>query len=153
MSQNQRKFFIGLGLFQVVFLSIMFGWILLDAYKALSNIFQQPLGQFLQEPILWHKVGEIFLAFPIGIAIAAFYMLWKPSLRLTYLRITTPVLIVGGVLNLMAAWEYSQEPTTDFATFMTYFGVVLFFLGISFPFLLKWIHTKRVHIENQPKSL
>lgn len=153
MSPHHRKIIFVLGLFQTIFLAVMLGWILLDAYNALSNAVQQPLSQFLLEPILWHKVGELFLVIPIGIAIAAFYMFWHPSLRLHFLQITTPLLVIGGTLNLMAAWGYSrQEPATDFSQFMIYFGTVLFFLGMSFPFILKWIHTKRLQVESQSNA-
>jgi hypothetical protein len=149
MSSNQRRFFIGLGVFQSIFLAVMLGWMFWDAYKAITSIAAQPLNQFLAEPILWHKVGELFLALPIGIAIAAFYMLWRPSLRVRFLQIATPFLVIGGVLNLMAAWGYSQKPATDFSRFMTYFGVVLFLFGVFFPFVLKWVHAKRIQVESK----
>lgn len=153
MPPHQRKFFFVLGLFQTIFLAVMLGWMLIDAYNTLSNAAQQPLSQFLLEPILWHKVGELFLAIPIGIAIAAFYMFWQSSLRVRFLQIITPLLVFGGALNLLAAWGYSrQEPATDFSQFMTYFGAVLFFFGVAFPFVLRWMHTKRLQVESKSNS-
>jgi hypothetical protein len=149
VSSNQRNFLIALGIFQTIFLAVMLGWMFWDAYQAITSIADQPANQFLAEPLLWHKVGELFLALPVGIAIATFYMLWHPSLRVRFLQIVTPFLIIGGVLNLLAAWGYSQKPATDFSRFMTYFGVVLFFFGVLFPFVLKWIHAKRIQIESK----
>lgn len=149
MSSSQRKFFIGLGIVQSIFLAVMLGWMFWDAYRAIISIAYQPPSQFLAEPILWHKVGELFLALPIGIAIAAFYMLWRPSLRVRFLKIATLFLVVGGLLNLAAAWGYSQKPATDFSRFMTYFGVVLFFFGVLFPFVLKWVHVRRIQVESK----
>ncbi|WKZ38352.1 MAG: hypothetical protein QY332_10465 [Anaerolineales bacterium] len=82
MPKNQRTFFIVMGAFQIFVISVMGGWILLDACKAIQAVSLQPIRQFLLEPIVWHKIGEIFLVFPVGIAFAGFYIFWRSDLRL-----------------------------------------------------------------------
>jgi hypothetical protein len=149
MEKNQRTFFIAMGIFQILVISVMAGWMLIDAYKAIASISQQPIRQFLSEPILWHKIGEILLVFPVGIAFAAFYIFWKPSLRLQYLSITTPLMIIGGIFNLIAAWGFYQKPRTDFTNFMIYFGPILFLASLILPLLLRWVHIKRTQVENK----
>jgi hypothetical protein len=149
MKKNQRTFFIIMGIFQILIITAMAGWMLFDAYKAITSISQLPITQFLSEPILWHKIGEILLVFPVGIAFAAFYILWKPNLRLRYLRITTPLMIIGGVFNLIAFWGFYQKPRTEFTSFMIYFCPLLFLAGLGLPFLLKWVHRKKLQVESR----
>jgi hypothetical protein len=152
MPKNQRTFFIVMGTFQILVISVMGGWILLDAYKAILAVSQQPIRQFLLEPIVWHKIGEIFLVFPIGIAFAGFYIFWRSDLRLRFLRIATPIMITGGVFNLFASWGYTQKPQTEFASFMVYFAFILFLASLLLPFVLKWVHLKRAQVEAKTNS-
>jgi hypothetical protein len=149
MKKNQRTFFIMMGIFQILVITVMAGWMLLDAYKAITSISQQSITQFFSEPILWHKIGEILLVFPVGIAFAAFYIFWKPNLRLQYLRITTPLMIIGGVFNLIAFWGFYQKPRTEFISFMIYFCPLLFLAGLGLPFLLRWVHRKKLQVESR----
>lgn len=149
MKKNQRTFFIVMGTIQALIITVMAGWMSFDAYKAITSVSRQPIAQFLLEPILWHKIGEILLVFPIGIAFAAFYILWKPELRLKYLRITTPLMIMGGVFNLIAFWGFYQKPRTEFTSFMMYFCPLLFLAGLGLPLLLRWVHRKRLQVENK----
>lgn len=114
MKKKQRAFLIVMGIFQVLIMTVMAGWMLLDAYKAITSISQQAITQFLSEPILWHKIGEILVVFPVGIAFATFYILWKPALRLQYSHIATPLMITGGAFNLIASWGFYQKPRTEF---------------------------------------
>jgi len=138
-----------MGIFQILIVTVMVGWMLLDAFKAITSISQLPILQFLSEPILWHKIGEILVVFPVGIAFAAFYIFWKPNLRSQYLRITTPLMMIGGVFNLIAFWGFYQKPRTEFTTFMIFFCPLLFLAGLGLPFLLRWVHFKRLHVESQ----
>jgi hypothetical protein len=149
MKKNQRTFFVVMGIFQVLIMTGMAGWMLLDAYKAITSISQQAITQFLSEPILWHKIGEILVVFPVGIALAAFYIFWKPNLRLQYLRITTPLMIIGGVFNLIAFWGFYPKPRTEFTGFMIYFCLLLFLAGLGLPFLLRWVHHKKLQVESR----
>jgi hypothetical protein len=149
MKKNQRTFFIAMGIFQILIVTAMAGWMVFDAYKAITSIRQQPIAQFLSEPILWHKIGEILVVFPVGIALAAFYIFWKPNLRLQYLRITAPLMIIGGVFNLIAFWGFYQKPRTEFTSFMIYFCPLLFLAGMGLPSLLRWIHRKKLQAESR----
>jgi hypothetical protein len=149
MQKNQRTFFIVMGIFQILIVTGMAGWMVLDAYKAIASIHQEPLLQFLSEPILWHKIGEILVVFPVGFALAAFYIFWKPALRLQYLRITTPLMMIGGVFNLVAAWGFYRKPRTEFTGFMLYFCPLLFLACLGLPFLLGWVHRKKLQRESQ----
>ena len=149
MKKNQRTFFIVMGTIQVLIIAVMAGGMLLDAYDAIASVSRQPITKFLLEPILWHKIGEILIVFPIGIAFAAFYIFWKPDLRSQYLRITTPLMIIGGVLNLIAFWGFYQKPRTEFTSFMIYFCPFFFLAGLGLPFLLRWVHRKRLQVENK----
>lgn len=152
MQKNRKTLFIALGLFQLLFILTMAVWMLFDAYRAISNAIQKVGGPFLLEPIVWHKVGEILLIFPVGIALAAFFPFWKPDVRRKYLQITAPLMLAGGIMNLFASWGFYQKSQTEFNEFMVFFGAILFLAGISLPFLLRWIHKKRLQKENETLS-
>ncbi|HSH03991.1 MAG TPA: hypothetical protein VLL52_15860 [Anaerolineae bacterium] len=149
MPKNQRKFFIIMGIFQVLFITSMVGWMLFDAYKGIKNVSGQAWGLFLREPIVWHKVGEILLVLPVAIAFVSFYMLWPANWRVKFLRFTTPIIVIGGIFNLIAAVGYYQLPRTDFSTFMIYFAPILFVAGLVLPIMLYWVHRKRRAIEQE----
>jgi len=152
MDNRQRTFLLVMGMFQILMISGMLGWMAFDAYRAFRDVSQQPFGQFLAEPIIWHKLGELLIAIPVGIAFAAFFMLWKAPMRVRFLQITTPLIILGGLFNLIAAWGFYQKPRTDFTTFMIYFCPLLFLAGLGLPLALRWIHHKRAQIESQPTA-
>lgn len=152
MQKNRKTLFVALGLFQLLFILVMAVWMLFDAYRAISSAVQEVAGPFLLEPIVWHKVGEILLIFPVGIALAAFFPFWKPNVRRKYLQIIAPLMFTGGIMNMFASWGFYQKPRTEFNDFMVYFGVILLLAGFSLPFLLKWIHKKRLQKENETVS-
>jgi hypothetical protein len=145
---RQKSFFRFLAIVMILFLAIMFLWILIDAYKAVVAVNPESFLQFITEPILWHKVGEILIVIPLGIGMIAFFLFWNTNQRVRYLIAITPCVIIGSVLNLLSAWGFSQKPTTDFAEFMMIFGLVLFVMGIVSLFLLPWIHAKKTEFEN-----
>lgn len=152
MQKNRHKLIIILGILQLSVVFAMIGWMLLDAYRVFIDILQRPDNQLLLEPIVWHKVGEFLLVLPIGVALAAFFMFWNPDVRRKYIQITAPLMLAGGLLNLLASWGFHQKPSSEFNHFMVYFGAILFIAGVVLPLLLKWIHQKRLSRENEAGS-
>lgn len=152
MQKNRNKLPVVLGGFQLLFIFAMAGWIFIDAYRVFSDILRQPDRQLLLEPIVWHKVGEILLVFPIGLALAAFFIFWKPEIRRKYIQVTAPLMLAGGLLNLLASWGFYRNSPSEFNHFMVFFGAILFIAGIAMPLLLKWIHRKRLERENETLS-
>lgn len=149
MQKDRRRLILVSGIFQLSIVFVMASWMFRDAYRVIADIHQQSDSQLLLEPIVWHKVGEFLLVLPIGIALAAFFILWKPDVRQKYIQITAPLMLIGGLLNLLASWGFHQKPSSEFSHFMVYFGAILFVAGIAMPLLLKWIHQKRLQKENR----
>ena len=148
LTQRQKQSFLVLGVVQVLLLLGMTSWMFLHAYRAVDEAWRVPTGGVLWQPLVWHKVGELMVVLPAGVPLAGFFMLWPSLVRRRYLAITTPFMIVGGLLNLAAAWGFARQPTTDFAAFMRVFGVLLFAAGVGLPWLLRWMHRKRALSES-----
>ena len=117
MQKNQRTFFIVMGIFQILIVTIMAGWMVLDAAKAIASIPRQPLLH-TGTATCGAKTGEILPVFATdGFAPCRFlYFLETRLCRFCgSLRVTTPLMMMGGVLQPgCSLGVLSKKPRTEF---------------------------------------
>lgn len=121
----------------IVYVLGMVGWLLWDGVVQVAKVSHLPPVQFWAEPIVWHKLGEPLLAFPIAAFLAGGYAFWQSDFRAKYIRRIAPLTIIGGICEFIAAVLFYQRGNTDF---IFWFSLVLGVVGLLAPIGVRMAH-------------
>jgi hypothetical protein len=130
-----------------IYVVVMTIWLLWDGVVQVAKVSHLPAPQFWVEPIVWHKLGEPLLALPIVLFLAGGYFLWRKEVRESYLRWTTPLMVLGGICEFIAAYLFYQRGNTDF---IFWFSLILGVVGLVAPFGLRLAHQRVTQKEANP---
>jgi hypothetical protein len=139
-----RKMQLAIGV-TLVYVLAMVGWLLWDGVVQVAKVSHLPALQFWQEPIVWHKLGEPLLALPIAAFLAGGYPFWRSDFRARYIHRITPLTIIGGICEFIAATLFYQRGNTDF---IFWFSLVLGVTGLLAPIGLWMAHQHVIAKEN-----
>lgn len=144
----QKIFLQVLSGFLILILTLMIIGMAYDAFQSIRAILPTA-GSLFVEPMLWHKLGEFLVALPLGIGVIAFILYFTADRRQKYFKIAIPIVITGGILNLLAAWGFLQRPITDQTDLFVTLSIVFFVAGIAGLFLLRWVHGRLSLLETE----
>jgi len=129
----------------LVYVLGMVGWLLWDGVEQVAKVSHLPAAQFWAEPIVWHKLGEPLLALPIAVFTAGGYFFWQTAFRASYVKWTTPVIVLGGICEFIAAILFYQRGNSEF---IFWFSLVLGVVGVIAPLGLRMAHQQVTAKEN-----
>ncbi|MEM7798617.1 MAG: hypothetical protein AAF633_05450 [Chloroflexota bacterium] len=144
----QKIFLQVLSAFLVVFLVVMVVGMAFDAFQSIRSILPSS-GPLLAEPMIWHKLGEFLVALPIGIGVLAFILYFPPDRRQKYFRNAVPIVVIGGILNLIAAWGFLQRPFTEQTNLLVALSLVISAAAVGGLVVLRWVHGRLSLLETE----